>query len=130
MDTSRIGLFDLAEKRLSWAAARQTVLASNIANANTPGYKARDVESFQSMLAGYGGLAPVQTKPMHLSGTIPISSVGLVTDQPTARSIDGNSVTLDQQLTKVADTETTESLVTTVWKKYMSFFRMALGQSS
>jgi flagellar basal-body rod protein FlgB len=130
MDSSRIGLFDLAEKRLTWAAARQTVLASNIANANTPGYKARDVESFQSMLAGYGGLAPVQTQPMHLSGTIPTSSVGQVTGQPSVRSIDGNGVTLDQQLTKVADTETTESMVTTIWKKYMSFFSMALGRSS
>jgi flagellar basal-body rod protein FlgB len=130
MDTSRIGLFDLAEKRLTWAAARQSVLASNIANANTPGYKARDVSSFQNMLSGYGDLEPVETQPMHLSGTIPSSPVGLVTEQPTAQSIDGNGVTLDQQLTKIADTETTQSLVTTIWKKYMSFFSMALGQSS
>ena len=38
MDPTKIGLFDLAEKRLAWTAQRQSVLAANIANANTPAY--------------------------------------------------------------------------------------------
>jgi flagellar basal-body rod protein FlgB len=33
-------------------------------------------------------------------------------------------------LTKVADTETTQSLVTSIWKKYTAMFNMALGRSS
>jgi flagellar basal-body rod protein FlgB len=113
MDPSRIGLFDLAEKRLAWTAQRQGVLATNIANANTPAFQARDVQSFQSMLAGTAqqGLA------------------SLTTDLPKARALDGNAVALDQQLTKVADTETAQALVTTIWKKYMGMFSMALGRS-
>ena len=43
MDPKRIGLFDLAERRLAWADRRQAVLAQNIANANTPGYKPHDL---------------------------------------------------------------------------------------
>lgn len=133
MNTSRIGLFDLAEQRLAWAASRQNVLASNIANASTPGFRAHDVQSFASLLSRVSApmtLQPVRTSAAHLSGTVPAQSVPVTTDTGGSTSINGNSVSLDQQLSKVADTETTESLVTTIWKKYMSFFSLALGRSS
>ena len=39
------------------------------------------------------------------------------------------AITLDEQLTKVADTDTTQALVTSIWKKYMGMFNMALGRS-
>ncbi len=65
-----------------------------------------------------------------MAGTIPTGLASLTTDPPEARALDGNTVALDQQLTKVADTETTQSLVTTIWKKYMGMFSMALGRSS
>jgi flagellar basal-body rod protein FlgB len=129
MDPSRIGLFDLAEKRLQWTAQRQGVLAANIANANTPAFQARDVESFASVLAGQGSLEPEVTQPGHMAGTTPSGLASLTRNPAKARGLDGNSVALDQQLTKVADTETTQSLVTTVWKKYMGMFSMALGRS-
>ncbi|MBE7157984.1 MAG: flagellar biosynthesis protein FlgB, partial [Rhodospirillales bacterium] len=112
-----------------WTASRQGVLASNIANANTPGYQPRDVQSFQSLLAGQTGLEPARTQSGHLSGTLGSGLVGLQKAQPQARSIDGNGVALDQQLMKVADTETTQSLTTTIWKKYASFISLALGHS-
>jgi flagellar basal-body rod protein FlgB len=54
----------------------------------------------------------------------------LTKDPPKAHALDGNTVALDQQLTKVADTETTQALVTTIWKKYMGMFNTALGRSS
>jgi flagellar basal-body rod protein FlgB len=130
MDPTKIGLFDVAEKRLVWTAQRQSVLAANIANANTPAFQARDVESFAGVLAGQGGVEPTRTQPGHMAGTIPSGLASLTKDPPKARALDGNSVALDQQLTKVADTETTQALVTTVWKKYMGMFSMALGRSS
>ncbi len=130
MDPTHIGLFDLAEKRLVWTAQRQSVLAANIANANTPGFQARDVQSFTSLLSGTGSIEPAMTQPGHMSGTVPSGLGSLTKDPPQARSINGNSVALDQQLTKVADTETTQSLVTTIWKKYMGMFNTTLGKSS
>jgi flagellar basal-body rod protein FlgB len=129
MDPSRIGLFDVAEKRLAWTAQRQSVLAANIANANTPAYQARDVQSFQSILAGVATIGPALTQPGHMAGTAPAGLASLTTDPAKARALDGNTVALDQQLTKVADTETTQTLVTTIWKKYMGMFSMALGRS-
>jgi flagellar basal-body rod protein FlgB len=130
MDPTKIGLFDLAEKRLVWTAQRQSVLAGNIANANTPSYQARDVESFAAVLAGQGSVEPTRTQPGHMAGMLPSGLASLTKDPSKARALDGNTVTLDQQLTKVADTETTQALVTTIWKKYMGMFSMALGRSS
>jgi flagellar basal-body rod protein FlgB len=130
MDPSRIGLFDLAEKRLVWTAQRQSVLAANIANANTTAFKARDVKSFESVLTGAGSIEPTRTQPAHMAGTTPTGLASLTTDPPKARALDGNTVSLDQQLTKVADTETTQALVTSIWKKYMGMLSMALGRSS
>jgi flagellar basal-body rod protein FlgB len=119
MDPTRIGLFDLAEKRLTWTAQRQSVLATNIANANTPGFQARDIQSFASVLSGSGSVEPVRTQPAHMAGTVPSGLASKISDPPKGRALDGNTVTLDEQLTKVADTETTQALVTTIWKKYM-----------
>jgi flagellar basal-body rod protein FlgB len=129
MDPTRIPLFDLAAKRLAWTAQRQTVLAANIANVNTPAYQERDVDSFAKILAGTTSIGPTQTQPGHMAGTLPSGLASLISDLPRARALDGNTVTMDEQLTKVADTETTQSLVTSIWKKYVGMFSMALGRS-
>ena len=128
MDPTQIGLFALAEQRLAWADQRQAVLAQNIANASTPGFQPSDLPSFARTLANVAGMAPVRTQPGHLAGTSggPLQPVV----EKEAHGPDGNGVELDAQLTKVADTETTQSLVTSIYKKYMSLFSLALGHSS
>ena len=69
MDPKRIGLFDLAERRLSWADRRQAVLAQNIANANTPDYKPHDLQAIRRDARRRDAVAPVRTQPNHLAGT-------------------------------------------------------------
>ena len=45
-----VNLFDLAAKQSQWLAVRQSAIAANIANVNTPGYTAVDVEPFEKVL--------------------------------------------------------------------------------
>ena len=45
-----VNLFDLATRQSQWLAVRQTAIAGNIANVNTPGYTANDVEPFDKVL--------------------------------------------------------------------------------
>ena len=80
MDPTRIGLFDLAEKRLTWTAQRQSVLATNIANANTPGFQARDIQSFANVLSGSGSVEPVNGRATATSrpGTADVASAARV----------------------------------------------------
>ena len=53
-----------------------------------------------------------------------------VVDRTRAQSPDGNAVALDEQLVKVAETDTTHELVTTIYKAYLGMFNLALGRSS
>ncbi len=58
-------LFDLASRHVAWESARQTVVTGNIANANTPGYQAQDVQQFSDIL-DQTKLTMAHTQPGHL----------------------------------------------------------------
>jgi flagellar basal-body rod protein FlgB len=125
MNTGQTDLLGLAASRLGWLDDRQRVLARNIANADTPGYVPRDEQSFSKSLADQT-MAPAQTNAMHLAGSADLA--GTTMERPRQRSIDGNAVALDEQMTKVADTDTQQRLVTTLYGKYMSMYSTALGK--
>lgn len=129
MDPTRIPLFDLAEQRLAWADKRQAVLAQNIANLDTPNWQSKDVAPFAQALASVAAPQLAQTDPGHLAGTLDPAQQSLLTPSPEARAPDGNAVSLDEQLTKVADTATAQEIATTLYKKYMGLFSLALGAS-
>ena len=131
MDSKQhIGLFDLAERRLAWANRRQAVLAQNIANANTPGFKPHDLKPFTAALTRAQTAAPIRTQPNHLAGTIAARAHNEVIDRSHMQAPDGNAIALDEQLVKVADTETTHALATTIYRKYLSMFSIALGRGA
>ncbi len=124
-----IGLFDLAARRLAWTERRQEVLAQNIANANTPGFRPHDLKPFAAALAQAASVAPTRTQPDHLPGTTGTEMLAEYPAQQGLRAPDGNAVALDTELVKVADTATAQSLVTTIYKKYLGLFSLALGRA-
>jgi flagellar basal-body rod protein FlgB len=123
-------IFDVAERRLTWASERQAILARNIANVSTPGFQAEDAPDFQHVLNGSLGVQPVRTDPNHLPGTIDPGMAVRPMRETTARTVDKNGVRLEEQLMKVADTETLHSTVTAIFKSYMTMFNTALGKAS
>ncbi|MEJ0045982.1 MAG: flagellar basal body rod protein FlgB [Rhodospirillales bacterium] len=118
-------LFALAERRLEWIDQRQRVLAQNIANADTPSYRARDMSPFEKLL-GAAPVAPSVTNSMHLSGRAGEASV--ITEMRSERAPDGNAVNIENELTKVAKDETDSALVGNLWKSYMGLYLSALGK--
>lgn len=125
MSSTDIGILKLAQARMAWAANRQQVLAQNVANASTPGYTPRDVAPFQAALAQAG--APMErTSPLHLPGAASPSAARAV--RPSERSPDGNAVSLDRELMKVADTASTQDLAVSLHRKYQGMVRLALGR--
>jgi len=94
---------------LNLRSRRQEVIASNIANADTPGYKARDIDFSQAlrsaMGAASGPMAMSRTAEAHLAGRV--SGAGASADllyrgvlQP---SLDGNTVDMDQERAHFAE---------------------------
>lgn len=94
---------------LSLRAARQELLASNIANADTPNYKARDIDfasALQAALAGTSAAVPVvKTSPLHLEGNSGASVMGapVMYRKPVQPSADGNTVDMDVERAQFAD---------------------------
>lgn len=94
---------------LALYGARQELLASNIANADTPGYKARDIDfasALQNALAGSSAKLPMAvSSASHLEGNAGTTILGAPVmyrrpDQPAA---DGNTVNMDVERAKFAD---------------------------
>lgn len=94
---------------LNLRAARQELLASNIANADTPNYKARDIDfasALRNALAGTSTELPVvKTSPMHLEGKAGGSIMGapVMYRKPVQPSADGNTVDMDVERAQFAD---------------------------
>lgn len=95
---------------LNLRAHRQQVLASNIANADTPHYKARDFDfkaAFETAVGkrevvGQVGLA--QTHAGHLSGAGgSAGAVNLMYRTETQSAVDGNTVDMDVERAQIAD---------------------------
>jgi flagellar basal-body rod protein FlgB len=65
---------------------------------------------------------------MHIAGLVQDASLTKIL--PAERAPDGNAVSIETQLTKVADDETNAALVGNLWKSYMGLYLNALGRSA
>jgi flagellar basal-body rod protein FlgB len=116
-------LFDLASRHADWAATRQTIVTGNIANANTPGYRARDIEPFEDVL-DKTALTMARTSEGHIDligGELRSGKVDIADSWDVTHS--GNSVSLDQELMKAAEVNKAFSLDASIVR---SFHRMLL----
>ena len=125
MDPTRTGPIALAETRLQWLDARQRVLAQNVANADTPGYRPADLQPFAQSLAGAQGVM-ARTDPRHLA---PTRDGRVQRERRVERSMDGNGVALDREALRIADTETAHALAVGLHRRYLGLFRTALGHN-
>lgn len=118
-----IHLFNLSGRHAQWAAVRQATISANIANANTPGFVAKDIEPFQAVL-DRTSLRMTATAPGHIG-----SSPGTdgTTDARRAETWEvthsGNSVSIDEELMKANEVSRAFSLDTNIMR---SFHRMIM----
>jgi len=116
-------LFELASSQARYLELRQATIATNVANANTPGFKARDVEPFNKVF---------DTTPVRLATTSP-SHMQLAAAESDTRATakkdswdvvhSGNSVSLEQEMIKGSDVNRDYSMNSAVVR---SFHRMLL----
>jgi flagellar basal-body rod protein FlgB len=118
-----IYLFELATRHAQWLSTRQATIAGNVANADTPGFKAKDVEPFTEVLEKTQ-LAMAATAPRHLAmiGTT-VDAAGVAESDAWAVKESGNSVTLEAELLKSGEVDRAFSLNTSIQK---SFYRLLM----
>lgn len=116
---------------MDWLGQRQTVLAQNVANADTPHYKPQDLteRSFlQAMRSSESRGAPGKTHAHHIDTAMNAPRDPRQREQKeryeTAPS--GNAVVLEEQLVQVQETQMQYAALTSLYSKQMLFFRLAL----
>jgi len=133
---SGIDLFQVAGDRMRYLTERQTLIARNIANADTPGYKAQDLAPFVPTSGSSGtttaGVSPVvlvQTNPVHLQ----LEPDAVASQQPVATEADyggekpsGNTVSVEEQMIKSADVSNAFAMATAVYTKSISIMKTAV----
>ena len=131
MDLGKIPLLSMLTQRMAWLGQRQQTLAHNIANADTPGYKPRDVRppDFLSLAAGEARrLDLAATDGRHLTGGSRAPTFREeIQDHTSGTNLQGNAVVIEDQLTKVAETVMEHQLMTTLYRKHVKMIRTALG---
>lgn len=111
MKSSLDQMLGFHEQALSLRAQRQQLIASNIANADTPNYKARDIDFHAAMHAARsgqpvaGGLARTAAAhiPAAAGGTAATPGAPLLYRSTVQASIDGNTVDMDVERAHFAD---------------------------
>ncbi len=148
MTFSDIPLMEMLKSKLGYLSQRQTLIAQNVANADTPGYTPRDLGpfSFNTLMSeGFGAglfpaggssgtattrpsaLAAARTSPMHL--TADEGRAPSFVDQPKEDSevrLDGNHVVLEDQMVKLSAARMDYDAAVGFYQKSMTLLTTAL----
>lgn len=140
MDLTSIPLMAAMKKRMQWLHSNQNVLSQNVANADTPGYKAHKLEKqdFSGLVDDLSGNKGGATKP---SMNMRASHVGhmkagggladkadMVEDKDAEESPTGNTVVLEEEMIRVADNQMEYGMMVNLYKKNMGLLKIALGK--
>ncbi len=131
MDLPDLPLIATLKTRMAWLNQRQDVLSQNVANADTPGYVARDLKAqdFTEALRGAtGGNSLTLTDPRHISltpgGTAHFEDVAAPDQEANPN---GNAVSLEEEMIKVSDTQAQFQAATNLYAKALTMMKTAIG---
>jgi flagellar basal-body rod protein FlgB len=116
-------LMRLAMDAARHAAARQAVIAANVANADTPGYRARDLGAFDP---GADGMQLRRSDPRHLAGGGSPQRPQVLADAPADPN--GNSVTLQDEVLRSVEAGRAHNRALAVYSASLDLMRASLGR--
>lgn len=129
---SHVGVYS---KALNLRAQRHEMLASNIANADTPHYKARDFDFSQAMENALGGrnvggsLAMSVTRQGHLASAGGASFANVQYRKEVQSSVDGNTVDMDVERAQIAENALHYQMLTQLISDKFSGLRRAMSSA-
>ena len=127
MGLDSISFFKNASQRLQWLGNRQKVISENVANSDTPGFKAKDVTSFAKMLEGTQKTGITTTNTRHIDSTTNVSGTQTVVDKDAwAETLNGNTVVLEQQTIKANEVGENYQLAVRLYSKGHDLLTLAV----
>ena len=128
-------VFAALTDKMRWHQARQGLLAENVANAETPGYRGRDLAQYdyakQSGAFSSATVTTTATNPTHFS--VSSSEGGAFGAQRMANfeiTPEGNGVSLEDEMMKVTTNMMDYQAATTLYTKSIKVLKTALGRQS
>jgi flagellar basal-body rod protein FlgB len=123
---SDLTLFQVASQKAEWLSARQTAVASNVANANTPGYRALDVQPFTAVLDAQP-VVMATTDPLHMTlDASPLESFKEVEADPAEETMSGNTVNLEQQMINLGEVSRDYSMTANIRRAFHQLLLTAI----
>jgi flagellar basal-body rod protein FlgB len=132
MDLFNIALFHRLTERMNWLGAREKVIATNIANSDTPSYQPKDVVplDFGDHLKKLAAVEPQRTDKKHMVGTMPpadpVDSKRQKKTYETAPA--GNSVVVEEQMMKLSQTQADYNQIINLYRKHVDMLKTAIGR--
>jgi len=128
MKLDSLSFFKIASQRMEWLSTRQQVISENIANADTPGYKAREVSEFSRMVdSSAQSSGVVTTNTQHIGGTEQAGNVRVQQDESAwEQSMDGNTVVLEQQTIKASEVSENYRMAAQLYRKGHELLTLAV----
>ena len=141
MDVSELPIMAALKKRLKWLNANQNVISQNIANADTPGYRAQQLkgQDFSGLVDAVTDNASSQTAtsavalrtsdPRHIGASGASAGSPEVEDNDEYEETpDGNAVVLEEENLKLADNQMSYGLAVNLYRKNVGLLKSAIGQ--
>lgn len=131
MSVAGLPLIEMLKTRMHWHQARQKVLAENVANADTPGFRPNDMKQpvFDAQgRAGGGSLGVARTNAAHLS--LRTGRAGLDEGEASRFEVrpSGNAVNLEEEMLRAAENQSDFQLAASLYQKSLQVMRTAIGR--
>ncbi|PRY24397.1 flagellar basal-body rod protein FlgB [Aliiruegeria haliotis] len=126
----KLEIFRMAQGLSQHAASRQAVVARNIAHADTPGYRARDVESFQDVWGAQGAASDGmrRSRAGHVHAAATDTSIREMVVRSDTADPNGNTVSLETEIVKSAEVRQQHDMALSVYRSGMNVLRASLGR--
>ncbi len=134
MDYSQIKLMQMMEIKMGYLAEKQDILSQNVVNIDTPGYKPKQLRELD-----FERMAMAESRRLKMRATSMGSSMeGAKQSQDYRTQVQRktyettpveNSVSLEEQMAKVAQNQLEYTTVTNLYSKTSSMFRLAIGNN-
>ena len=131
MAISDLPIFSMLRTRMNWHQERQRLLAENVANADTPNYRPRELAPLdfaREVQQASGQLQLALTSPAHLSS--PTTTGAFATQRQGKYDVRpaGNAVNLEDEMMKVAANQMDHQAAISLYSRSMGLIRTALGK--
>lgn len=133
MSLMNLPVFAALNDKMRWHQTRQGLLAENIANAETPGYRGRDLKPFSfGEATGSSGMLPVAaTQPGHIALSAGSNTrFGARGSNGLEITPDRNGITLEDEMMKVTTNLMDYQAATTLYQRSVRILRTALGKQA